>query len=172
MKEDQKDTVTMYIYDRVDEMKGLYSALKLMVGEQFQQEHWRTLLILLQLDSLNIQDLTLQHILDKEARIRDKMQDLKELALRAQGEVSLREAVLELKIWLETAAFDLVEHLTTDKVEIVIIKEWKDLLTKVGDQQALLGSLRDSKYASRFVDQLEQFDKKLGPMDDMLRRLN
>jgi dynein heavy chain 2 len=32
--------------------------------------------------------------------------------------------------------------------------------------------LRDSKYASRFSDQLEQFDKKLGPMDELLRKLN
>lgn len=86
--------------------------------------------------------------------------------------MSLREAVLELKIWLETASFDLVEHLPTDQKDMVIIKEWKDLLTKVGDQQALLASLRDSRYASRFLDQLEQFDKKLGPMDDLLRKLN
>lgn len=58
----------------------------------------------------------------------------------------------ELKVWLETTEFELVNHKTSDNIEIGIIKEWKDLLTKVGDQQALLGSLRDSKYASRFVD--------------------
>lgn len=73
LKEDHKDTVTMYIYDRVDEMKGLYSALKLMVGEQFQQEHWRTLLILLEVDIMNVEDLTLHHILDKHSLVTNKI---------------------------------------------------------------------------------------------------
>lgn len=72
--------------------------------------------------------------------------------MRAQGEVSLREAVLELKVWLETTEFELQEHKTSKQNTITIIKEWKDLLTKVGDQQALLASLRDSKYVSRFLD--------------------
>lgn len=39
----------------------------------------------------------------------------------------------ELKVWLETTEFELIKHMTSDNVEIVIIKEWKDLLTKVGD---------------------------------------
>lgn len=127
---------------------------------------------MLDIDKQQIEQVSFGDILAKERKVREKLNDMKELALRAQGEVSLREAVLELKIWLETATFELVQHLPTDQKDMVIIKEWKDLLTKVGDQQALLASLRDSRYATRFLDQLEQFDKKLGPMDDLLRKLN
>lgn len=66
--------------------------------------------------------------------LRKKNNEIKELALRAQGEVSLREAVLELKVWLETTEFELQEHKTSKQNQISVIKEWKDLLTKVGDQ--------------------------------------
>jgi hypothetical protein len=34
MKE-KRDIVTMYIYDRVEELKGVFSGLKLITGEQF-----------------------------------------------------------------------------------------------------------------------------------------
>ena len=35
MKEGHRDMVTVYIYERTEELKALYSGLKLIVGEQF-----------------------------------------------------------------------------------------------------------------------------------------
>jgi dynein heavy chain 2 len=40
---------------------------------------------------------------------------------------------------------------------VPIIREWKDMLSKVSDNQALLSSLRESRWADRFLQQIAQF---------------
>jgi dynein heavy chain 2, cytosolic len=62
-----------------------------------------------------------------------KKQDaLKELQARVVGEVTLREAIQELKIWTEEARFELTSLVSNGK-ETPLIKEWKELMTKVSD---------------------------------------
>jgi dynein heavy chain 2 len=53
-----------------------------------------------------------------------------------------------------------------------LIKEWKDLMTSVSDNQSLLASLKDSKYAARFMDQIAGIEKVLFGLDDSLHTLN
>jgi len=79
------------------------------------------------------------------------MNELKELSARAVGEVTLREAVQELKTWCDTAVFDLTEY-TSNGRTTPLIREWKDMMTKVGDNQSLLASLKESKYYKRFAE--------------------
>ena len=45
-------------------------------------------------------------------------------------------------------------------------------MTAVSDNQSLLVSLKESRYFARFADQVEQFEKKLGGVDEYLQRLN
>ena len=53
-----------------------------------------------------------------------------------------------------------------------LIKDWKDLMTQVSDNQALMMSLKESRFYSRFEDQVGQFESKLGNLDDYLAKLN
>lgn len=45
-------------------------------------------------------------------------------------------------------------------------------MTKVSDNQSLLSSLKESKFISRFTEQVEQFESKLGGIDEYLSKLN
>ncbi len=45
-------------------------------------------------------------------------------------------------------------------------------MTKVSDNQSLLSSLKESKYFTRFREQIEGFESKLGGIDEYLSRLN
>lgn len=85
--------------------------------------------------------------------------------------MTLREAVQELKIWCETAEFELSEF-TNNNRSTPLIKEWKDLMTKVSDNQSLLASLKESKFYQRFADQIENFELKFGGLDEYLSKLN
>jgi hypothetical protein len=38
----------------------------------------------------------------------------------------------------------------------MLIKEWKDLMTQVGDNQSLLLSLKDSPYYKKFIDEVRK----------------
>lgn len=44
-------------------------------------------------------------------------------------------------------------------------------MTKVSDNQSLLGSLKESKFIARFKDQVDFFESKLGGIDEYLSKL-
>ena len=50
---------------------------------------------------------------------------------RAQGEVSIREALRELELWGAGAVFTLTPYVDSSDKEISIIKDWKDLVNQV-----------------------------------------
>jgi len=57
---------------------------------------------------------------------------LQELNLRAQGEVIIRDALRELDMWGAGAVFQLTEYEDSHKAKVMLIKEWKELVTQVG----------------------------------------
>lgn len=61
----------------------------------------------------------------------DNADGLKELYSRAQGEVSIREALRELELWGAAAAFNLTGYSDSAGKELTIIKDWKELVNQV-----------------------------------------
>ncbi len=57
---------------------------------------------------------------------------LQELNQRAQGEVTIREALRELDLWGAGAVFALTEYEDSHKHKLQLIKDWKDLVNQVG----------------------------------------
>jgi len=57
---------------------------------------------------------------------------LQELNMRAQGEVIIRDALRELDMWGAGAVFQLTEYEDSHKTKVMLIKEWKELVTQVG----------------------------------------
>lgn len=66
-----------------------------------------------------------EHILKNQNKI-------KELQARAQGEIVLRMSIVELTTWIESYEFEFSEY-TSNSRTTPLIKEWKDMLTKVSD---------------------------------------
>ena len=95
----------------------------------------------------------------------------KSMTSRAQGEVQIREALLELKAWATTAEVALLEHELNGRVT-PLITEWKDLFTDLGDNQALLGSLKDSQYFKPFAAEALTYEAKMVLLDEVLHALN
>ena len=58
-----------------------------------------------------------------------------ELNQRAQGEVTIREAIRELDLWGAGAVFTLTEYEDSSKNTIHLIKDWKDLVNQVTGSQ-------------------------------------
>jgi len=120
---------------------------------------------------VTIDNMLFKHLIDSVPTMLQKSKELKELADKAQGEVTLREAIRDLKVWCETAEFTLTEYETNGRTT-PLIKEWKEVITAVSDNQALIMSLKESRFFSSFADQVEQFEKRLGGIDEYLSRLN
>lgn len=61
---------------------------------------------------------------------------------------------MELKTWQETCEFELTDYQSNGRTT-PLIKEWKEMMTKVSDNQSLLGSLKENKFIDRFKDQMD-----------------
>ena len=167
-----KDLITGFIQSQIDLYKQIWPLLKLLIGEAFERDHWKTLFNFLDLPkTMTLEKLTFGNLIENPQKILQKANEIKDLALRAQGEISLREAIQELKVWCETTEFEMTEYQANNRMT-PLIKEWKDLMTKVSDNQALLASLKESKFYAKFNDQIEQFENKMGGIDDYLSKLN
>jgi len=61
-----------------------------------------------------------------------KAKEIRELSDKAQGEVTIREAINELRVWCENTEFILAEHDSNGR-QTPLIKEWKEVITAVSD---------------------------------------
>ena len=51
--------------------------------------------------------------------------------MRAQGEVTIREAIRELELWGAGAVFALTDYEDSQKNNMSLIKDWKELVNQV-----------------------------------------
>jgi dynein heavy chain 2 len=142
-------------------------------GDALSAEHWLELFRLVGLPKgTTLEKLTFGEILSVAEVITAKGSELKELNSRAQGEVSIRDALRELDLWGAGTEFSLTSYSDTNKKELMLIKDWRDLFNQVGDNQCLLQSLKDSPYYKGFADKACLWESKLADLDDCLHNLN
>lgn len=77
-------------------------------------------------------NLTFGNLLDSVPEMLKKQKEIKELSDKAQGEVTIREAINELRVWCETTEFVLSEYESNGR-NTPLIKEWKEVITQVSD---------------------------------------
>lgn len=121
---------------------------------------------------VTVENLKFINFLDSIENMVAKQAEIKDLGARAQGEVSLREAIQELRAWCDQTEFALTQYEGVNNRTVPLIKDWKELMNQVSDNQSLLISLKESRFFSRFSDQVEQFESKLTGIDEYLQKLN
>ena len=171
LKSRTKEAVSRFLTSQIELYKRAWPLLKLSTGEGFEKEHWKSLFHYMKLGKeVTMENLKFNHFIESIAYVIASADQIKELQARSQGEVTIREAIQELRVWCDEATFSLFEHVQNDRVT-PLIKDWKELLTQVSDNQSLLSSLKESRYFSRFSDQVVQFETKLSSLDEYLSRL-
>ena len=164
-----RDRINDYLQREMKANREVFPILRKVTGEFYEKEHWRTLFGFLGLpSSTSPATLTFQLLLDASAQLIARHKDISALTARAQGEVTIREAVDELKMWGENAKFALLDY----DASLCIIKDWKDLFTALSDQLALASSLKESPYYSLFEDTARQLETRLTTVDSVLHTLN
>ncbi len=78
----------------------------------------------------------------------------------------------ELEIWGASTTFSLTKYQDSANKELSIVKDWKDLVNQVGDNQCLLQSLKDSPYFQGFSDKATLWETRLADLDEYLHNLN
>uniref|UniRef100_A0AC35UGK5 Cytoplasmic dynein 2 heavy chain 1 n=1 Tax=Rhabditophanes sp. KR3021 TaxID=114890 RepID=A0AC35UGK5_9BILA len=169
LKESQPTHASVRIGKEIFLLKEMCLSLKFLRGEVLSVDHWLEIFRLLSipkgmtLDKLKFNDL----ILVKEAIV-DKTDELRNLNSRAQGEVAMREAIQEIELWAAQAEFNLTEYKHSNNQVIKIVKEWKESVNQVKDNNALLQSLKSSPYYKDFSDKTNSWEIKLATLDEFL----
>lgn len=167
-----RDMVDDRISDRCDTLKKSLPALKFCRGEPFKDEHWSQLFFKLKMPKgLSLASLRFEHFLDSLDLVVKNARFAKDMTARAQGEVTIRDALMEIKTWAEAAEVKFVEHEELNR-KTPLISEWKELFSELGDNQMLLQSLKDSPYYKAFQDTGSQFETKFALLDEVLHCLN
>ncbi|KAK7096855.1 hypothetical protein V1264_003902 [Littorina saxatilis] len=173
LKTQDPTSMTVRLQKDIDMYKNVLPVLKWVRGEPLSQDHWAELFRMLKMPrGTTLDKLTFGHILASSDEIIKNASALKELNQRAQGEVTIREAIRELELWGAGAVFSLTDYEDSHKNNISLIKDWKELVNQVGDNQSLLQSLKDSPYYKSFEDKASVWEQRLADLDELLQNLN
>ncbi|EMP37963.1 Cytoplasmic dynein 2 heavy chain 1 [Chelonia mydas] len=172
-KMEEHTVMTVKLQREVDKYKMTLPVLKYVRGEHLSPDHWLDLFRLLGLPrGTSLENLLFGDLLKVADVIVEKAAALKDLNSRAQGEVTIREALRELELWGVGAVFTLTDYEDSQSRTIKLIKDWKDIVNQVGDNRCLLQSLKDSPYYKGFEDKVSIWEKKLAELDEYLQNLN
>ncbi|KAM9321467.1 cytoplasmic dynein 2 heavy chain 1 [Gastrophryne carolinensis] len=172
-KMEEHTTMSVKLQAEIDRYKMVVPVLKYVRGESLSQDHWLDLFRLLGLPKgTTLERLLFGDLLKVSDMIILKASELKDLNSRAQGEITIREALRELDIWGTGAVFTLTDYEDSHKRTMKLIKDWRDIVNQVGDNRCLLQSLKDSPYYKGFEDKVSIWEKKLAELDEYLQNLN
>ncbi|XP_068037518.1 cytoplasmic dynein 2 heavy chain 1 isoform X5 [Anomalospiza imberbis] len=172
-KMEEHTVITVKLQKEVDKYKMIIPLLKYVRGEHLSPDHWLDLFRLLGLPrGTTLEGLLFGDLLKVTDAIIEKAMELKDLNCRAQGEITIREALRELELWGVGAVFMLTDYEDSQGKTIRLIKDWKDTVNQVGDHRCLLQSLKDSPYYKGFEDKVSIWEKKLADLDEYLQNLN
>ncbi|KAG2385509.1 hypothetical protein C9374_003324 [Naegleria lovaniensis] len=167
LKEKEKNSITIYIREEIEKYSQFKDYLKFITGDGWQPEHWDTFFRLISLEKVTVEELKFGHLLPKASIIIEKINNIKELSSRAVGEQQIRDALNELKAWGLSTEFSTFEYKGTQKT-LQLIKDWKELLTQIGDNQSLIQSIKDSQWADPFIEEIRSWEQKLTNLADFI----
>nr|CAD7594425.1 unnamed protein product [Timema genevievae] len=164
--------LTVRLLQDLDRYKEMLPWLKFVHGDMFCDKHWMEMFALIGLPSKPVESLTFGDFLATKDNIIARANDLQELNGRAVSEIAIRQALRELDIWEVEAKFSLTEHKDSRGESVMLIKDFKDILNKVGDNQCLLQSIKNSANYNSFIDRASIWETRLADLDQHLHNLN
>lgn len=94
------------------------------------------------------------------------------LVRQASSEQIVRQALNELDQWAVTATLKLTSHTNSAGVNVPLLKDTQEVLNKIGDNQSLLQSAKNSAAFDTFADQAEIWEHRLNSLDNILTSLS
>ncbi|GFR50179.1 hypothetical protein Agub_g12346, partial [Astrephomene gubernaculifera] len=176
-----EDPIAVILVNEIDNYSLCLPHLKSCLrGAGWEDSHWSQLFGMLGIKTtgpaaVSKETVTLTHFLEKADLVVKHADAIKALDAQAQGEAVIRKALSELKMWGMAREFTFTE--STQSVagrqrRTPLIKEWRDAMTEVGDNQSLVASLKQSGYYNMFKDEVSSWENKLSFLQEGLALLN
>nr|XP_022905741.1 cytoplasmic dynein 2 heavy chain 1 [Onthophagus taurus] len=158
------------ILKETQSFQDLLPTLKLVRGEDFMDTHWLEVYEVLEITPKPIDILYLKDFLSIP-NFSEKTKDLQNICKKAASEIIVRQALAELDQWEVQSRFILTEHLDVNKQPVYLIKDFKEILNRIGDNQSLLQSVKNSADFQSFFERASIWENKLSDLDNYLTNL-
>ena len=167
--------VPFYINEDLERMRKAQPGMKHCKGDvPFNEDHWAELFRKLGIArTVRIETLTFGHFLAPHVldAVSSSLRWCRDLTSRATGEVRIREAMVEVKEFVHRAELQLFNHEELGR-NTMLITEWKEIFSELGDNQTLLASLKDSPWFEPFEATASVIEKQFADLDHHLHSLN
>ncbi|KAG5494148.1 hypothetical protein JKF63_01983 [Porcisia hertigi] len=170
LKEIPANSVAVHIRTMLDNWGHCVPLLKYIRGDGFTSVHWKELFTLLKLHKVTQDTVNFGQILDRYEDILRQEGLIKKLHSRAQGEAQIREALSDVRTWGMDARFSLTPH--PDRTGVALITDWKDTMSALSDNRALLLSMKESPYFTLFAKETDEWEDRFSTLDEYLRYMN
>ncbi|KAG6453779.1 hypothetical protein O3G_MSEX008333 [Manduca sexta] len=134
-------SVTLLIQQELDKYSDLTPLLKYLRGTDFSERNWLEVFSLLEMEYKKPDTLQLNDLLIVAPNIKKHIKALQKICTMASNESAIRNALNELEIWFAGARFAIVYYNDKSKRPTPIVKDFKDILTKISEQQWVVSSL-------------------------------
>ncbi|CAG4940518.1 unnamed protein product [Colias eurytheme] len=134
-------TITLFIQQELDKYSDLTMVLKYFRGSDFTERHWCEVYNLIEMQYKKPDTLLLKDFLNVAANIKKQMKALQKISSSASSEAAIRSALNELELWYAGARLSVTYYTHKDSKLTPIVKDFKDMLSKVEEQQWVVWSV-------------------------------
>ncbi|XP_056634261.1 cytoplasmic dynein 2 heavy chain 1 [Diorhabda sublineata] len=167
----EASVVTTRILQEIHKYEIAAPFLKYIKGEDFTEKHWLDVFNLLGMEHKFLEQLLLKDFLDVWGKIQEHLSEIQTISKKAASEVIIRQALAELDQWDVYSRFVLMVHKDSRNRDVPLIKDFKDILNKIGDNQSLLQSLKNSADYDSSAEKVTMWENKFGDLDHYLTSL-
>ncbi|KAF5303585.1 hypothetical protein FQR65_LT08186 [Abscondita terminalis] len=171
LEESKNNIVITLLLQEIQKYRAVMPVMKYVRGEDFTEKHWIEVFTLLGMVPKPIDILLLNDFLQVSQALLDNSEQLQIICKKAASEVVVRQAIAELDHWDVQCRFLFSEHKVVNEKKIFIIKDFKDILNKIGDNQSLLQSVKNSADYGSFSERAEMWESRLTDLEEHLTAL-
>ncbi|XP_072941902.1 cytoplasmic dynein 2 heavy chain 1 [Epargyreus clarus] len=133
--------ITIFIKQELEKYSDLSTALKYVRGVDFTERHWREVFSLVGMEYKKSDTLVLKDFLNVASSIKKQMKELQKISSAASNEATIRSALNDLELWYAGARFTIIYNNDKANRQTPIVKDFKEILAKVEEQQWVVSSL-------------------------------
>ncbi|KFB35182.1 AGAP010790-PA-like protein [Anopheles sinensis] len=167
----QVSVASARISGTIDRYKASLPVLATLQSDALIEKHWAKLCMMLAIDSRSLHDLCLGDVLGVSDRLQEQAGEIQAIVRSAASEHVIRQAIVELEQWSVTAMLKLTDYIDSKGAPMKLIKDYVETLNKIGDNQFLLQSAKNSASFESFSDQADVWEEKLNNLDYIVTHL-
>uniref|UniRef100_A0A1B0CJW6 Cytoplasmic dynein 2 heavy chain 1 n=1 Tax=Lutzomyia longipalpis TaxID=7200 RepID=A0A1B0CJW6_LUTLO len=163
---------TTRIHQMIDMCQNIVPALQSLQSDALTEKHWARIFHILGKQPKPTHDILLKDILSSGENLSQQVTEVQSIVRQASSEQIVRQALTELEQWGVTASLKLTQHKDSKAEDVSLIRDFQEILNKIGDNQCLLQSAKNSAAFEAFSDQAEIWEGRLTMLDRILTSLN